>query len=168
MGWAAVRGGMEDEELLLAAAEVANYLGVPLITMLKCQLPPAPAAPGLARRALHDLPARIQPLVPTLELLVSELVTKSGTHAGLLAYDHIELAVQDGGTYLRVEVLDPGRGYDEAQAAWGHRRDDDDGAGFARRHGYGLTIVSAAAERAGVHWNMGTLTWFEFAIEPDE
>jgi anti-sigma regulatory factor (Ser/Thr protein kinase) len=131
--------------------------------MLNCQLPPDRTAPHLARQALKDLPARLRPLLPNLELLVSELVSNSVTHAGLRPSDHIELDIQDGGAFLRVEVLDPGRCYDDAQAGWsGTRKDEDPGA----PHGYGVRIVNATAERAGIHWNMGTVAWFELTVDP--
>jgi signal transduction histidine kinase len=87
-------------------------------TMIRLRLSPGPAAPGRARVALQDLPPRVQPLLPSLELLVSELVTNSVQHARLVPSDQIELVVHDGGGYLRVEVIDPGAGYDDAQAGW--------------------------------------------------
>jgi len=132
-------------------------------SLLGRQLPPGEAAPGLARRALHDLPRRFWPLLPNLELLVSELVTNSVTHGELLPSDHIGLAVHDGGTYLRVEVLDPGRAYDDAQAGW-RRVADDEGVDPRGQHGFGLGIVQEVADRAGVHWNMGTVGWFEVVV----
>jgi anti-sigma regulatory factor (Ser/Thr protein kinase) len=135
-------------------------------SMLNRQLPPDPTAPHLARRALQDLPARLRPLLPRLELLVSELVSNSVTHAELQSSDHIELDVQDGGAFLRVEVLDPGRCYDDAQAGWSRTREDDDRVDPGAPHGYGVRIVNATAERAGIHWNMGTVAWFEFAVDP--
>src|SRR4030095_1829668 len=134
-------------------------------SMLGRRLPPDDAAPALARGALRDLPRRFWPLLPNLELLVSELVTNSVTHGELLPSDHIDLDVQDGGMYLRVEVLDPGRGYDGAQAGWGHVRADT-GPDPRGRRGNGLRFMREVAERAGVHWNMGTVAWFEVAVDP--
>jgi anti-sigma regulatory factor (Ser/Thr protein kinase) len=134
--------------------------------MLNCQLPPDRTAPHLARRALQDLPERLRPLIPNLQLLVSELVSNSVTHAGLQPSDHIELDVQDGGSYLRVEVLDPGRCYDDARAGWSGTGNDDDRVDPGAPHGYGVPIVNATAERAGIHWNMGTVAWFELAVDP--
>lgn len=135
-------------------------------TILRLLLPPDASAPRLARRALHDLPRRIDPLLPTLELVITELVTNSVQHAGLLPSDHIELAIQDGENHLRVEVLDPGRGYDDAQAGWGRVRDGDGQPGL-HEDGYGFHIVSIEADRAGIQWNMGTLAWFEMTVEPE-
>jgi anti-sigma regulatory factor (Ser/Thr protein kinase) len=135
-------------------------------TILKLLLPPDASAPRLARGALHNLPSRIDRLLPTLELLITELVTNSVKHAGLLPSDHIELAIQDDENLLRVEVLDPGRGYDDAQAGWGRVRDGDGQPGL-HEDGYGFHIVSREADRAGIQWNSGTLAWFELRVEPE-
>lgn len=129
-------------------------------------LPPDQGAPGLARRAVRGLPSRIQHLTPTLELLVSELVTNSVLHAGLLPTERIVMRVKDLGTHLRVEVADPGRGYEEARAGWARARAGKDG--HVGEHGYGLGLVLGAADRAGVRWDEGTVAWFELGIDPVE
>ena len=75
-------------------------------TTVTRRLPPDFSAPGLARQAVHELPARMQPEVPTLELAVSELVTNCLMHAALGAFDHIGLLIEDRGDCVRVEVTD--------------------------------------------------------------
>lgn len=136
-------------------------------TVLRLLLPPDSTAPRLARGALDNLPPRLDPLLRKLELLISELVMNSVKHAGLRPSDHIGLSIQEGGNYLRVEVLDPGRGYDDAQAGWRHMQDRDGRTDYLREDGYGFHIVRTEADRAGVQWNMGTLAWFEMMVQPE-
>jgi anti-sigma regulatory factor (Ser/Thr protein kinase) len=136
-------------------------------TMLRLRLVPGPTAPRLARLALRGLPARVQALVPSLELLVSELVTNSVVHAHLRSSDDIELAVYDGGGYVRVEVVDAGTGYDEAQDGWRRAPSLSDG-GPLSRHGLGIPVVNRIADRSGVIWDMGTVAWFEMNLPGDD
>jgi anti-sigma regulatory factor (Ser/Thr protein kinase) len=133
-------------------------------TVLRHRLPPSPEAPGQARAVLRELPSRLQPQVPAVELLVSELVANSVRHGALLPSDQILLVVEDLGDSVRVEVGDPGRCYADAQAGWSRALDDPDGA--ASNHAYGLVIVSSAADRSGVRWEDGTVAWFEIPSEP--
>jgi anti-sigma regulatory factor (Ser/Thr protein kinase) len=134
-------------------------------TVLRHRLPPSIEAPGQARAALRELPSRLQPQVPALELLVSELVANSVRHGSLLPSDQIVLVVEDLGDSVRVEVGDPGRCYKEAQAGWSRAHDDPDGA--ASKGAYGLVIVNSAADRSGVRWEDGTVAWFEIPSEPN-
>ena len=129
-------------------------------TLLTVQLPPDETAPGMARMALRELPVAVRPDVATLEMLVSELVTNSVKHALLVSRDKIELFVLDGGDRLRVEVRDPGKGYEEALAGWSRIPDVPPSRPLAQ-DGYGLLLVSAVADRSGVSWENGTLAWFE-------
>lgn len=132
-------------------------------TMLELRLPSGPSAPRRARLSVRELPARVQPLVPSLELLVSELVTNSVLHARLLPSEDIGLAVYDGGGYLRVEVTDPGSAYDDAQAGW--RRAPSLVGSPLPHHGLGIPVVSGIADRSGVMWDMGTVAWFEMTLD---
>jgi anti-sigma regulatory factor (Ser/Thr protein kinase) len=137
-------------------------------TMISRLLPPGPTALRLARRALQDLPPRMQPVLPSLELLVSELVTNSVKHALLLPSDHVALEVMDADDYLRVEVRDPGRAYDDARAGWRGARNQGDGAGQRAQGGLGLVLVREEANRPGVGLEDGTtLAWFEITVEPE-
>ena len=136
-------------------------------TVLRLLLPPDATAPRLARRALDTLPRRLDPLLRRLELLISELVMNGVKHARLRPSEHIELTIQEGENYVRVEVLDPGRGYDDAQAGWRRVQDGDEQTNNLREDGYGFHIVRTEADRAGVQWNMGTLAWFEMTVGPE-
>src|SRR4051812_18662163 len=74
-------------------------------------LPATPKAPGAARRVLVA-----QGLDPDLDhtvcLLVSEVVTNSIRHAGLKEDDRVVLAARLTRDFARVEVRDPGPGFD--------------------------------------------------------
>lgn len=114
----------------------------------------------MARSALRDLPPWLHPGSATLQLLVSELVTNSVKHASLASSDRIELVVRDGGSHLRVEVRDPGRGYQDAVAGWS-RISDRPRIDPRAEEGYGLLVVSSVADRSGISWDNGTVAWFE-------
>jgi two-component sensor histidine kinase len=111
--------------------------------------------------ALRDLPVSLRPKLATLQMLVSELVTNSVKHAVLLSTDKIELVVRDRGDRLRVEIRDPGGGYREAVLGWSRIPETPAGRSLAQ-DGYGLFVVRLVADRSGVVWDNGTVTWFEF------
>jgi anti-sigma regulatory factor (Ser/Thr protein kinase) len=133
--------------------------------MVGLRLPPSEIAPGLARRAVRELPPRIESSLPTLELLVSELVSNCVQHAHLLPSDTIDLTVEDLGRSVLVEVTDPGRAYDDAWAAWSHVDDAHPGDRRSVEHGFGLRIVNVVADRCGLRWDDGTLAWFEMTLD---
>lgn len=130
-------------------------------TWLDVRLPSDSSAPGLARRALRDLPEKVQSRLATLQLLVSELVTNSVKHASLLGSDRIELIVRDAGHFVRVEVRDRGLGYEEALAAWKGVLDAPQQAEQLLPGGYGFLVVGGMADRSGLTWDVGTVAWFE-------
>jgi anti-sigma regulatory factor (Ser/Thr protein kinase) len=136
--------------------------------MVGLQLPPDQGAPSLAREAVHELPTRIETYLPTLELLVSELVSNCVQHAHLLPTDRIDLKVEDLGRCVRVEVADPGRAYDDAWTAWSCIGDDPPANGHPTPHGFGLRIVNGTADSCGLRWDDGTVAWFEIALDPSE
>ena len=105
-----------------------------------------------ARHALDDLEGGLPAdQLGDVRLLVSELVTNAIRHAGLDEADAIRLAVAvDGGT-IRVDVHDPGRGFDVGDAP----------TDPARASGWGLFLVETLADRWGVERESGTHVWFE-------
>ena len=111
-------------------------------------LPAQPAAAGAARRLL--VREGLDPdLDHTVTLLVSEVVTNSLRHAGLdEENDRIVLAARLHDDWARVEVRDPGPGFDPDV-----------------RHcvpGYGLRMLDMLAARWGVDRDeQGTRVWFE-------
>jgi anti-sigma regulatory factor (Ser/Thr protein kinase) len=110
-------------------------------------LRPEPAAIRAARRLLvrEGLDADLQ---HTVCLLASEVVTNSIRHAGLKETDRILLAARMTDDFVRVEVRDPGPGFDPGV-----------------RHGapgYGLRMLDMLASRWSVdRVDNGCRVWFE-------
>ena len=110
-----------------------------------------PEAAAHARHALARLRSDIDPpLMETLRLLVTELVTNSVKHAGA---DSVVLRVLVGRAAVWTEVADEGPGFDPADAATPPGQD---------RPGWGLFLVERLAHRWGVnHAGRSTKVWFE-------
>ena len=109
-----------------------------------------PEAAARARRALSKLRADVDPpLMETLRLLVTELVSNSVRHARA---DTVVLKVLVGRTVVLTEVTDEGPGFDPADA--GKPGTDDSG--------WGLFLVERLAHRWGVTQQAdATKVWFE-------
>jgi anti-sigma regulatory factor (Ser/Thr protein kinase) len=117
----------------------------------------APSAAAEARRAVAASGLVGADQVPTLLLLVSELVSNSVRHAGLGEDDQIRLVAFSRERRARVEVLDGGRS---------GRRPDKRPLTFgeAEPGGLGLVLVDRMADRWGVDRRDGqTRVWFELA-----
>ena len=111
-------------------------------------LRPEPAAVGAARRLLVQEGRLDDDLNHTVSLLTSEVVTNSVRHAGLRRDERIVLAARVGPDFVRVEVRDPGTGFDP---------DVRHGA-----PGYGLRMLDMLAARWGVdRAESGCRVWFE-------
>jgi anti-sigma regulatory factor (Ser/Thr protein kinase) len=110
----------------------------------------SPEAAAHARHALSRLRSDIDsPLMETLRLLVTELVTNSVTHAGA---DSVMLKVIVGRTVVLTEVSDAGPGFDPPDTSL----PEED------RAGWGLFLVERLAHRWGVnHEGRSTKVWFE-------
>ena len=111
-------------------------------------LPPDPRAARRARRALAE--AHIpDDLEHTVGLLATELIANSLRHAGMQEDQRIVFAARFIADLVRVEVHDPGPGFDP-----GARHDV---------RGYGLRMVDKLASRWGVEVDPddGTRVWFE-------
>lgn len=114
-------------------------------------LPPDPSAARRARVALHQ--ARIpEDLQHTVDLLATELIANSVRHAGLLPDQQILFAARFAGDFVRVEVHDPGPGFDPDGALGGK--------------GFGLRMVDKLATRWGVEDANGVRVWFEVDRRP--
>jgi anti-sigma regulatory factor (Ser/Thr protein kinase) len=129
-------------------------MGVPLIR-LERELPASPEAAREARVALGEL----APHVPArhfddLRLLVTELVTNSLRHGRLGEGDAIHLVVEMEPRSVRVEVRDPGTGFD----APAPRETPDLGAGW------GLYLLGRIADRWGINCETSTCVWFEMDL----
>ena len=109
----------------------------------------SPAAPAAARGALDGFEGRISPdRMRDVRLLVSELVTNAVRHAGGEA---VRLVVALSGSLLRIEVHDPGHGFEL-------RPPPDDPL---RASGWGLVLVEELADRWGIDHHPQTRVWFE-------
>jgi len=129
-------------------------MGVPFIRLDR-ELPARPEAAREARKALGEL----APHVPAhcfddVRLLVTELVTNSLRHGALGAGDAIHLVVQLEPATLRVEVRDPGSGFDVPAPP----ETPDLGAGW------GLFLLSRIADRWGIRGRPSTCVWFEMDL----
>jgi len=129
-------------------------MGVPLIRLDR-KLPASPEAAREARVALGELAAHVPaPEFDDLRLLVTELVTNSLRHGGLGAGDAIHLVVQVETKILRVEVRDPGLGFDVPVPP----ETADLGAGW------GLYLLGRIADRWGIQGGPSTCVWFEMDL----
>jgi anti-anti-sigma factor len=113
------------------------------------ELPSTPAAPARARGALNEIEDHLSPeRMRDVRLLVSELVTNAVRHAGGEA---VRLVVALTGTLLRIEVHDPGHGFELKPPS------DDP----LRASGWGLVLVEELADRWGIDHHPRTRVWFE-------
>jgi len=111
-----------------------------------------PSAASAARNALLALDQRVDGRVlDDIRLLVSELVTNAVRHADGPNGGEVALDVKIESSRVRVEVADPGGGFDPQP------RDDDMG----RPGGWGLYLVDRIADRWGVIRNRMNRVWFE-------
>jgi anti-sigma regulatory factor (Ser/Thr protein kinase) len=116
---------------------------------LTLRLAGSPTAPARARTALGSLDPTLDDLRDDVHLLVSELVSNSVLHA---AAEHIELHATTEPRGVRIEVSDPGPGFDEDA----RREPSYTGGG-----GFGLLIVDKVANRWGTGRNGDARVWFE-------
>jgi anti-sigma regulatory factor (Ser/Thr protein kinase) len=115
-----------------------------------------PDSAAEARRALGGLSDHLSPRrLEDARLLVSELVTNAIRHAGLDPDDMIKLVVVTGERVLRIEVCDPGPGFELAEPV----------PDPARPSGWGLYLVRELSDRWGVERNEETRVWFELDRE---
>ena len=119
---------------------------------LDLELPVSAAAVAQARHALDEFgDALSAERLRDVQLLVSELVTNSVRHAGLGPKDVIRLVVELRRRALRVEVHDPGGGFEPGTPS----------PDPSRPSGWGLYLVSELADRWGVDSKRRTRVWFE-------
>lgn len=121
---------------------------------LTLRLSGGPKAPARARKAFASLDSTLSDLRGDVDLLVSELISNSVLHAHA---DHIEVQVDADPERVRVEVFDPGPGFDQ--------RDGTRDPAIGGEGGYGLVIVEQLADRWGVRRDRRASVWFEIDRE---
>jgi anti-sigma regulatory factor (Ser/Thr protein kinase) len=115
-----------------------------------------PDSAAEARRALGEVSDHLSPRrLEDARLLVSELVTNAIRHADLDDGDVIRLIVVTGDRALRIEVCDPGQGFEMTEPV----------PDPARPSGWGLYLVRELSDRWGVEHNQETRVWFELDRE---
>jgi anti-sigma regulatory factor (Ser/Thr protein kinase) len=117
---------------------------------LKMNLGSSPEAAASARQAISRLPADLDPpLIETLRLLVTELITNSVRHT---AADSLTLSVAVGKSAVLTEVADTEPGFDPQCVEQAGEGDT----------GWGLFLVQRLADRWGVtHDGPSKRVWFE-------
>ena len=116
------------------------------------ELPRGLDSAAVARHAIDGLDGRLPgDQLGDVRLLVSELVTNALRHAELEEHHAIRLAVTVSDAAVRVEVSDPGAGFEPGAAPTDPER----------TAGWGLFLVETLADRWGVDAQGGTRVWFE-------
>lgn len=122
----------------------------PVEDAIKLRIHAGPDAAVRARRALGRLNSDIDgATLESLRLLVTELISNAVRHSGARTVGLMVLVTQPA---VRVEVADPGSGFD----ALGER------PGRGAEGGWGLFLVESLADRWGVsREERETRVWFE-------
>jgi len=120
---------------------------------VRLRVAPAPDAPLRARTEVASL-GLPPPACHDVMLLVSELVTNSVVHAGLVPGQEIDLRLAAACATVRVEVRDDGRGFGDALMQGGDRDH------------FGLLLVERLSDRWGVERGAQTCVWFELDLAP--
>ena len=116
-------------------------------------MPPRAQAARMGRQSVrHALAGAPAQVLERIELLVSELVTNSVTHAALSPEQNVDLKVVTRPGRVRVEVADPGSHFNPE----GRRPTP----GVESR--WGLFLVNEMADRWGIdRRDPGKMVWFE-------
>ena len=108
-------------------------------------LEPRPESARLARRALHAHGLN-EDIEHTVTLLATEVVGNAVRHASLRSDQRIVFFARLNDDFARVEVADPGGGFDPERV---------------ETDGYGLKLLAKLAARWGVDSTKGCRVWFE-------
>ena len=124
---------------------------------IQLELPRDLESAAAARHAVDGLGAKLgDDQLGDVRLLVSELVTNSLRHAEMDEAGSIWLTVDVRDSIVRVEVRDPGKGFDPPP----NPSDPE------KAQGWGLYLVSTLADRWGVERGDVTTVWFELDRPP--
>ena len=123
-----------------------------MATTIEVSVPAGPEGARLARQQLVRLEAQLsRDVMDNLRLMVSELVTNSIRHAGLPGGTLIRLTVRLRSGRIRVEVTDPGPGFEPRPVT----------PSLYQTSGWGLYLVDQLSDRWGVARGRITKVWFE-------
>ena len=142
---------------------------------LHLRLPAEVESVTAAHHCIFGVAAALDPdTVDDIRLLISELVTNAIRHAGLAPGDWIDLVVDVESDLVRVEVRDPGPGFDpgrlpasrQARSGSTGRSGSLGSLGGPLQTGWGLEFLRRIASRWGVRRNGLTSVWFELDLPP--
>jgi anti-sigma regulatory factor (Ser/Thr protein kinase) len=120
-------------------------------------VPAGPEGAGVARQLLSRFARGLtREVMDNLRLMVSELVTNSIRHAGLAHGTSIGLKVKVRAGRIRVEVADPGPGFEPVSVT----------PSMYQTSGWGLYLVDQLSDRWGVIRGETTKVWFELDEQP--
>ena len=120
------------------------------------KIPAAPEGAAMARDAVsRALGGTAEKRLEDARLLTSEVVTNAVRHAGLSPEDSIGLSVMMSQHRVRIEVSDPGAGFNEEPL----EPPLDRGVG-----GWGLFLVERVSDGWGVIRNHPNIVWFELTL----
>ena len=121
---------------------------------LALRLEMTPTAPAEARRSVDSLASSLTPeRLDDLRLVVSELVANCIRHSGQGQTGWIDVRVEWVGSTVRVEVSDPGLGWEPEGPGPEHSEG-----------GWGLLLVDRLAERWGHQNDPHTKVWAELPV----
>jgi serine/threonine-protein kinase RsbW len=118
-------------------------------------------APAAVRAALRERGAHLpRQMRDDLLLLLTELVTNAVRHSGVADGEPIDIALNETGECVRVEVTDAGDGFE---------RPDRLVPDLTKTGGLGLVLVDRLSRAWGTHrTKKGSLVWFELAHDRDD
>ncbi|MEO7804157.1 MAG: ATP-binding protein [Actinomycetota bacterium] len=117
-------------------------------------LPASPESVRTARGLVNELQEHLrEDTAEDLKILISEVVTNSIRHGGLLADENVGLKILVENRVVRAEITDSGTGF-----TYVGRFDADTGSGW------GLELVERLSSRWGVETNSHTKVWFEIDL----
>ncbi len=123
--------------------------------VIETSLPADPQSVRVARGLVEGLRDHIlAEAVDDLKLLISEVVTNSIRHAGLIPGETVGVKIIIRKDVVRAEVTDSGNGFTPAT-----RTPEDSGT-----RGWGLEVVEQLSSRWGVTNNSETTVWFEIDL----
>ncbi|MGF1617537.1 MAG: ATP-binding protein [Acidimicrobiia bacterium] len=104
-------------------------------------------APRISRQKLSEIRSEVEPRYDDLALVISELVSNSVRHSGQAT---VSISVKTKANRVRLEVSDPGPGFDPDQPAG---------------DGMGLRIVGRIADAWGIESNDECTVWVEVDLQ---